>query len=182
MAESECHSTELLVSGGFRIEIAADELTVTKTRGKNKYLVLPLAVFVGYLVWDNRSSWLLILLVAALFGIRYWFSAIHNLRCTRETVEVIDILPGRAQKTTSYARVDVKEVRFGEVGLSRYGSVNGLIFDVADKKVKTLSGLESPEAQRILNELQRLGFNTYNDPGMPMMADIEKSHRKFGLS
>jgi hypothetical protein len=34
MAEIECHSTEVLVSGGFRIEISPDELTVTESKGK----------------------------------------------------------------------------------------------------------------------------------------------------
>lgn len=99
------------------------------------------------------------------------------MRCTRETVEVTDILPGRV-KRTSYARTEVKEVRFGTVSIARYGSVNGLIFEVADKSIKTLYGLRSIEAQRILDELQRLGFRVYSDPGMPMMVDIEKSIRK----
>ena len=180
MIESECLSTELLVSGGFRIESSPDEITVTEAKSRESYFrYLVIAVFIGYLiivVLAQPSSFWILLLVAA-GGLWGWFRGVHNVRCTRETVEVTDILPGRV-KRTSYARTEVKEVRFGTVSIARYGSVNGLIFEVADKSIKTLYGLRSIEAQRILDELQRLGFRVYSDPGMPMMVDIEKSIRK----
>jgi hypothetical protein len=181
MTESECHSAELQVSGGFRIEISPDELTVTEAKAKHRYLsYLVSAVFIGYLIIlvlarGPSSFWVLLLVAAG--GLWGWFTGVHNVRCTREMVEVTDILPGRVKRTT-YARAEVKEVKFGAVSIARYGSVNGLIFEVAGKPIKTLYGLRSIEAQRILDELQRLGFNVYSDPGMPMMVDIEKSLRK----
>ena len=188
MDESECHSTELLVSGGggFRIEISPDEVTVTEAKEKGRYLsYLVSAVFIGYLIIQvlaQPSSFWILLLVAA-GGLWGWFKGVHgvhNVRCTRETVEVTDILSGRV-KRTSYARTEVKEVRFGTVSVASYGAVNGLIFEVADKPITTLFGLRPIEAQRILDELQRLGFKVYSDPGMPMMVDIEKSLRKTKL-
>ncbi len=186
MAESECHATELLVSGGFRIEISPDQLTVTESKEKGRYLsYLVSAVFIGYLiivVLARPSSFWVLLLVAA-GGLWGWFKGVHgvhNVRCTRETVEVTDILPGRV-KRTSYARTEVKEVKFGGVSVARYGAVNGLIFEVENKSIQTLYGLRPIEAQRILEELKRMGFNVYSDPGMPMMVDIEKSLRKTKL-
>jgi hypothetical protein len=181
MTESECHSAELQVSGGFRIEISPDELTVTEAKATNKYFQYLLsAVFISYLtiiILVNHASSFWILLLVAAGGLWGRFTGVHNVQCTREMVEVTDILFGRVKRTT-YARTEVKEVRFGTVSVARYGSVNGLIFEVAGKPIKTLYGLRSIEAQRILDELQRLGFNVYSDPGMPMMVDIEKSLRK----
>jgi hypothetical protein len=177
MAESESPSTEVLVSGGFRIEISLNEIAVTGAKGNKKYIpILLAAVFIGYLL--NRSSPFWILVIIAMAGLQYWFRGVHNMRCTRETLEVTDVSPGRANRIKSYARTDVKEVRFGEVAVSKYGGTGGLIFQVADKQIKTLYGLKPIEAQRILNELQRLGFDVYQDPGMPMMVDMEKSRRK----
>jgi hypothetical protein len=57
-----------------------------------------------------------------------------------------------------------------------------LICEAAGKRIKMLYGLKSVEANKILNELQRLGFDVSRDPGMPMMVEMEEAHRRSWLS
>jgi hypothetical protein len=117
-----------------------------------------------------------ILLVLA--TLRYWLVGIHDLRCTRDGLAVIDVFHGRKTKTRFFPRAEVRRVRFGAVSYSKYGATCGLIFTAADKSIKTLSGLKCIEAQEILDELQRLGYNVVHDPTMPMMIEMERARRK----
>jgi len=130
------------------------------------------------LVSVRRSSAVLLLLLLAVGVLRYFFFGVRNLRCTRENLEVIDVFRGRAKRTRSYRRGDVGGIRFGSVSFSRYGPTGGLISEVAGKRINTLYGLRCIEAQKVLDELQRLGFNVCHDPGMPMMIEMEESRRK----
>jgi hypothetical protein len=186
MAELAPDSTEVRVSGGFRIEISPDELVVSEARSTEASFAIYLTygvlfLFILYkLVLTNRFLPFFALLLAIV--VRYLFVGIHNLRCTRETLEVIDIFHGRAKQTKFYTRSEVKTIRFGAVSYSKYGGIGGLIFEAAGKRIKTLYGLKCAEAQDILDELQRLGFDVYRDPGMPMMVEMELSRRKSRLA
>lgn len=182
VAESSPDSTELQTSGGFRIEISPEQLSVTDdTSAKSPlWLYLTYAAFLCYvLVSEGRSSaFLFLLLLSAIRAFQYLFVGVHNLRCTRENLEVIDVFHGRAKKTRSYKRSDVTGISFGTVSFSRYGATGGMIFEAAGKRIKALYGLKCVEAQKLLNELQRLGFDVCRDPGMPMMIEMEQSRRK----
>jgi hypothetical protein len=83
--------------------------------------------------------------------------------------------------TADYPRESVQRIRFGAVSYSRYGAICGLVFNVQGRDVKVLKGLESPEALRILTELRRLGFDTVQDVGTPMMAEIVIERRNSWL-
>lgn len=160
------------------IEISQDELTVTKDRSKENtfstYLVGCVVALCFALYWGLPFSLFLLTMV----GIGYLLSRAHNLRCTRETLEVIDIIHYQGSETRSFSRTEVKGICFGAVSYSKYGAICGLVFEAAGKKIKMLYGLKSPEAQKILGELERLGFDVIWDPGMPMMVEMETSRRQ----
>lgn len=184
--------TSAQTSGGFRIDIGNDGLAVTAISpfrfsrpSRKTYLLLGLAFCVGLSLLQASGSVFVIgaAFVLVVLILRYTFVETHNLRCTRDNLEVIDLVRGRTRKTRVFLRTAVREIRFGPVSYGRYGAVCGLIFTVADEKVKVLSGLQCVEAQKILDELQRLGYDTVRDVGMPMMVEMEESRRKFwGIS
>ncbi len=186
MAENADCSTDLQTSGGFRIEITPVGLTVEKAaETQTLWIYLIYAVIFCYffyaLVSVGRPASFLLLLPLAVGVIQYWFVGIHNLRCTRENIEVIDVIRGRTRRVRSYPRDSVKGIRYGGVSFSMYSSICGLILEVEGKPVKTLYGLKCVEAKKILDELQRLGFNVCHDPAMPMMVEMEQSRRKSWL-
>jgi hypothetical protein len=178
------YPTDVETSGGFRIETSPEKLTVTRAMSSKArlWIYLTYAFIFFYLLFSvGRSSAFLLLLLLAIGGLRYLFNGVHNLRCDRNNLEVIDIFPGRTKRTRSYNQSEVSGIRFGAVSFSRYGANGGLIFEVAGKKIKLLYGLKCIEAQKILDELQRLGFNVLHDPGMSMMIEMEQSRRKSWL-
>ena len=106
-----------------------------------------------------------------------------NLHCTRESLEVIRIARGKVRERWLFPKEVVKGIRFAPVAYSRYGSKCGLVFTVQRKMVKVLSGLECPEADTILKQLDRLGFDVVQDVGMPMMVEmaLERRDSPFNL-
>jgi hypothetical protein len=116
-----------------------------------------------------------ILIILALFA---FFSSNNNLHCTRDKLDVIRVSCGRKNKIISYPEFEVKQIQFGVVTYSRYGGIGGLIFTSSGKRIKLLRGLKCVEAQKILDELQRLGYEIVRDAGMPMMVEMELSRRK----
>jgi hypothetical protein len=171
MADSSSYSTEVQTSEGFRIEVSSDEPTVTSVTSILTWLLTCLtygAVFyVFYVLISGRRPPAVLLLVLAVLVLQYLIVGVQNLRFTRENLEVIDVFHFRPTRTRSYKRDDVREIRVGAVSYSRYGPIAGLIFEVGDKRFKVLYGLRGREAQKILEELQRLGFHLSHDPAMP---------------
>ena len=68
-------------------------------------------------------------------------------------------------------------VQFTVFSSGRYGTTCGLAFTVQSQKVKVLSGLKVVEAQKILIELGRLGFDAPCAVAMPMMVEMELERR-----
>lgn len=91
---------------------------------------------------------------------------------------MIRVVCSKVRGTRSFPRECVKRIRFGQVAYSRYGGTTGLIFTVDGKQEKILYGLECIEAQKILDELQRLGYDIVRDVGMRMMVEMAESRRK----
>jgi hypothetical protein len=185
MAVPAAHLTEVQNSSGFRIETSADALTVIEARSAGQRLTeyAIYALLIGWCVIKAVSEgqyFILVIAAALAIGILRGLS-IHNVRCGRDNLEVIDVFCGRTTGTRSYAQTDVKRIRFGAVSFSKYGSVGGLIFEVSGERVKVLYGLKCIEAQKILSELQRLGFDVLVDVGMPMMVEMEQSRRRSWL-
>jgi hypothetical protein len=148
----------LYMSGGLVHELM-DDLS------ESKAAVLPAVVLLIF-------SWMIFQLSRLLFGRR------EVLRCTNDDLDIINLDFGYAWRHRSFLRQDIKEIGFGAVGSSKYGSVTGLRFNAAGKEIKLLRGLRSAEAQKVLAKLSDLGFDTVTDPAMPMMVEIEKSRRK----
>jgi hypothetical protein len=165
MADSASYSTEVQTSGGFRLEVSPDELTVTKlTPGLWICLIFGLVS-----LWFCSALGAPVLLLGlAVLVLGYFFVRVRNLRCTREYLKVIDVFAWpRETRTMSYKRGDVRDIRLGVVAYARYSiPITGLVFNVGDKRIKTLYGLRGREAQKIFDELQRLGFHISYVPAM----------------
>ena len=184
--------------GGFRIDIRPDELTVTPDtkawRNKTNrrwsiafriflYCIVGL-VLVGKIATSNHPVEMLLVL-ALVIGLSYVdmkFAKQKAIHCTRDSIEVIEIVRGKERDKRSYAKTEVGEIRYAPVAYSRYSSVNGILFNVAGKKVKALSGLECPEADTILKAFERLGYSVFHDVGMPMLVEIALERRNSRIN
>jgi hypothetical protein len=192
-------STETIRDGGFRIEIQPDELAITADKSAWKirkrtasshvlsvlFLLAIVAVVIVDLLPDLLSDGPVVLAVIALIFtpaiLIAYLSGCKNLRCNRQSLQVVRVARGRLASTTEYPRESIQKIRFAAVSYSEYRAIFGLVFEVNGKKVKVLSGLESPEALRILSELRRLRFDTIQDVGMPMAAEMVIERRNSWL-
>jgi hypothetical protein len=186
---TESQSVRVQTTGGFRIETHPDEIIVTKavsaedataTKRWLRYCaygaLLSCALFA--LLISARRYPLFLTILLAIAVLQYLFGGVHNLRCTRESLDVVDIVHGRIRRTRSFPQSEVKRVRFAAVSYSKYGAITGLVFTAAGKNIKTLYGLKCVEAQQILYEIQRLGYDVEHDVAMPMMVEMEQSRCK----
>lgn len=199
MAELVITEPKVIASGGFRIEVCPGELTVTRDRRAWKpvnrsslirvlrvvlFAVLACSVLIQLLSGTTSSDLdrltfpAAILLVGLIFAMR---KGDNNIHCTRDSLEVITLLKGKVKRRRAFPHQAVKKIRFGAVSISRYSATCGLIFEADGKKIKTLAGLESPEAQIILKELDSLGFDIVHDVGMPMMVEMALERRNSWL-
>lgn len=177
-------SAEIQESGGFRIEISPDGLRVSKSKPRHGLLWLSIvyaALFLFVLLAYGLNRTLIFLALLFAGHVYSFLLGCRSLLCTREDFSVISIFPGRQKRTKTYPRAQVEDVIFGAVSFSKYGTNNGLIFRVGDKRVKVLGGLRCIEADLILNELGHLGYKISRDPAMPMMIEMEQSRRKSWL-
>ncbi len=188
MLETTTKYPHTICDGGFRIEILQDELTVSRDETAWKlrtssilsrvFVVLVLVAFSVRLLFTlvpllvdqplPALAILVVLIVPGLLWARY--EGTNNIHCTRENLEVIRFVRGREAGRWLFPRELVKQTSFAAVSWSNSGSTFALIFKVEGKKVKVLRGIESPEAQIVLRELQRLGFDVLQDVGMQMMV------------
>jgi len=128
---------------------------------------------------------LILLLLAVVFGLSYlmpMFIGKKALHCTRNSIEVVNLVRGVERSRRSYPKAEVGQIRYSAVSYSKYGAVNGIVFEAAQKKVKSLSGLECPEAQIILKEFDRLGFKVFHDVGMPMLVEMALERRNSWIN
>jgi hypothetical protein len=131
---------------------------------------------------DIATSGIGVWLVIVLFAVCGWLFSGHNdLHCTSERMDVIRMVRGQMKNKRTFLKESVMKIRFALVRYSQYSPTCGLVFYVAGKKIKTLEGLESPEAQTILRELDRLGFDVVHDVGMPMMVEMALEKRNSWL-
>jgi len=200
MSDATANLTETIDAGGFRIEIRPDELTVTPAqRGKEQlaHSFLKVAFIVPSLAY--YALWLLFLLLpadicgaAAKILVSVAFAVIlflfacsvrrDHLHCTRESLEVIRSQDGREGRTKVFAKDDIRRIRFGDVAPTFWGlPSSGLIFSTNGRKAKALEDLSCVEAQCILKELERLGYDVEKDVGMPMMIQMELERRNASL-
>lgn len=189
----------------FKIEITKDRVSVSTANGgwppKLKTIGLSLlylayaAIFIHPILppiheWRAPRSWPLLLVVPVVVtrllweAVRNLFPSGESLTCDSSTLTVGRIPRSSLQGRWVYESVAINTVReldFGGVHRSQYGTVTGLRFKVDGNKKKTLAGLESPEAAQILDALASLGVSVVRDPGMSMLVEMALSRRKhFG--
>ena len=90
-----------------------------------------------------------------------------DLRCTTEAVQVTRMFWGRVMRVQSFPVADVRRVQYVTDASPWFGRPSCLGFLAAGKQVTCLLGLKCTEAQRILDELQRLGYDVVRNPEMP---------------
>ncbi len=112
-------------------------------------------------------------------SMRPFFGSRQILRCTRNELELTSIDFGHIWRKRTFAREDIRSIAFGAVSVSKYGATNGLLFRVHKKQIKALPGLRAREAKAMLEALFRLGFDTFHDPAMKMVIEIEESRSRF---
>jgi|SRR5215469_4615355 len=186
----------------FKIEITKDRVRVSTatdgwppkpgTVGSSAACLGMAAVFVYPILppvheWHAPRSWPLLLL-APIAIVRLLWEAFRNLFPSGEslTCDSSGLIVGRIPRSSlhgrwvyeSFANSAVKEMSFGAVERSPYGTITGLRFMVDGKRKKILAGLESPEAAEVLDALASLGVSVTRDPGMPMLVEMALSRRK----
>lgn len=182
-------------TGGFRIESIPVMLEVTydpkahedENRSCSRkitrwYPFIIFGVVMAVLSFSaiSNSQWILLLLppvFLAYFIVSQAIAIANNIRCTPETLQVIRITRGKEKESWSFPREEVGPISYTVFSSSRYGSTCGLQFAVQSQRVRVLSGLEIIEAQLLLNELSRLGYEVVRDIAMPMAVEIAKERR-----
>jgi hypothetical protein len=195
MANPAQISTGTIRGGGFRIEISAGELIVTRdkaavalrkpsiTRSVLKAIfpvVATLLILIEVGNWWRRGGPLAFFLLALLFGLPLllnYFRPKNDIRCTPENLEVIRVRRGKTIGKWTFPRNLVSTIRFTVLSQSRTDQTCGLVFLVQGNKVKVLEGLEIVEAYRILQELERLGYEAPGDVSMPMAVEMATERR-----
>jgi hypothetical protein len=109
------------------------------------------------------------------------FKPTVELRCTSEALEIKRMFRQQVRRKRSYARADVKRIQFSSDYAPWWlrATHASLTFLAEGNPVSCLTGLKSVEAQRILNQLRRMGFDVVQDVALPMAVEMEQSSRKF---
>lgn len=106
---------------------------------------------------------------------RPFFGSQQSLRATRAGLELASTDFGRTWQKRAFVKEEIDAISFGAVSVTRYGAVNGLKFNVHRKEIKALRRLKAVEAQRVLEELRRFGFDVVIDPAIRMVIEIEQA-------
>jgi hypothetical protein len=178
MSNSEVGEVRTIAAGGFRIvkgteriEVVRDKQAFDSSTRKKR-----LAIFLSGIV---ASSLMLIgqfiridiahpVPIAWATHIFPWVSP----GCFLPLIIALGVLySGAVNLTCTRDEVQATWIRFGKVKRI-------LTFLAGGKLVKCLPGLKCVEAQLILNELERMGFDVVRDPEMPTMVQVEQSRRK----
>jgi hypothetical protein len=204
MSNSEVGEVRTIAAGGFRIVKGTERIEVVRdkeafdssTRKKRLAIFLsgiiasslmligqfiridiahpvPVAWATHIFPWVSPGCFLPLIIA---LGVLY--SGAVNLSCTRDTVQATWIRFGKVRRVLSFQGAEVKQVRYVAGSNPFSGRADYLSFLAGGKLVKCLFGLKSVEAQLILNELERMGFDVVRDPEMSTMVQVEQSRRK----
>jgi hypothetical protein len=125
----------------------------------------------------------LICLFIFLIGIRMLFPLGNKLHCDRSTFTVSKIpwknLHGK-WTTSSYPLGEISLVKFGIVYGGR-ATTNALRFNAAGKTQKLFTGIQAPEANKILIGLRDLGVDVPHDPDLKKKVDDTLRERSMSL-
>ena len=119
-----------------------------------------------------------------LIGARSFFPSGDALRCDRSTFTVSKIpwFKVRGEWTIrSYPFAEISQLRYCVIYSGKGGTFYGLRFLVAGQKQKLFTGLEAPEAHRILKGLHALGVDVLDDPDMRDRVEYTLRDRSIKL-
>jgi hypothetical protein len=106
------------------------------------------------------------------------YSGTVNLKCTRDTIQTTRMVFGKVRRILSFPKSEVTRFQYVDGFNPLNGRSGYLSFFVGERLFKCLPGLKCVEAQLILNELERMGFDVVNNPAMSGMVQIERSRRQ----
>lgn len=93
------------------------------------------------------------------------YSGTVNLKCTRDTVQVTRMVCGNVRRILSFSKNEVTRFQYVDGFNPFSGRSSYLCFSVGERSIKCLPGLKCVEAQLVLNELERMGFDVESNPG-----------------
>ncbi|MGA3371465.1 MAG: hypothetical protein ABSC48_06845 [Terracidiphilus sp.] len=197
MASVETDTSETLASWGFRITVKPDELIVKRDvtaydprRRRKRALILSFGIALTCvllvesfaLMWRGTTgAWDLAFTFfwaacPLIWALRVLYPMVIDLQCTGESIRLTHMRWGKAKLTRSFAKEDIRRIQY--IAAEPLFSPASLGFIAKGKKITCLTGLKCIEAQRILDELQRMGFDVVRNPAMPVMIQMEQSFRK----
>jgi hypothetical protein len=203
MMKHEAAAIQTVGAGGFRvvispreIEVIRDKKTFDSSTRKKRLAILLSGVIVSCLMligqfiridiahplpvaWATHTfPWVspgcFLPLIIAL-GVLY--SGAVNLSCTQDEVQATWIRFGKVKRVLSFPKNEVTRFQYVDGFNPFSGRSSYLCFSVGERSVKCLPGLKCVEAQLILNELERMGFDVVNNPAMSGMVQMEQSRR-----
>jgi len=132
-----------------------------------KYYAWPSSDFTAALVMVIAMGTLSLLLI--LFGLRQLFPSGTELHADHATLTVSEIpsysLHGK-WKSWSYPLSSISDFKFAVTRTGRGSVFYGFRFIADGDKRKMFTGMEAPEADKILNGLKALGVEVIDDPDM----------------
>jgi hypothetical protein len=187
---------EAIFEGGFRIDIEPDQLTVVRDAGAAapstgtiavRLLAVVCVVAVALkILFDavpafGNSPPSVLAFVVILIGIGVlwaWHSKADNIHCSRKRLEIVRAVRGRIAARRAFPRSHIRQIGFTAISWSTSGPRFAIVFKVNGREVEVLRGIESPEAQTVLRELDRLGYDVDFDVGMPTLVQMAIERRR----
>lgn len=105
------------------------------------------------------------------------YSGSVNLKCTRDTVQATRMVCGKVRRIFFFPKNEVTRFQYVDGFNPLNGRSGYLSFFVGERSIKCLPGLKCVEAQLVLNELERMGFDVVSNPAMSGMVQMEQSRR-----
>jgi hypothetical protein len=103
------------------------------------------------------------------WGVRCFLPFGERLHCDRSLLtwsKIPWIGFGNRWVTRTVPPSEISHAHYGLAYRKRGGDLYGVLLEVGGKRWKLFAGIDSPEANRILNGLKGLGVNVPHDPGM----------------
>lgn len=127
-----------------------------------------------WMVWVFSLTWPWAPLLMALQAL---YPAMDEFRCTKESIRITRMVRGKPKRIRDFSTSEVRRIQYVHQDFPWFGSPSCLGFRARDKRVSCLDGLKTSEAQRILDELGRMGLDVARNPDMPVMIEMEEPRR-----
>jgi hypothetical protein len=203
MTNHEAAEVQTIDAGGFRvvkaprkIEVIRDKKTFDSSTRNTRLAILLSGVIVSCLMlfgqfirvdvsrpvqvaWEQHtfpfSLFGCFLPLTLALGVLY--SGTVNLSCTQDKVQTTWMRLGKVKRVLSFPKNEVTRFQYVDGFNPFSGRSSYLCFSVGERLIKCLPGLKCVEAQLILNELERMGFDVVSNPAMSGMVQMEQSRR-----